>query len=93
MVAVALLPPAVTFGIMLGFGDASLASGAALLLAINVVCVNLAIKVVFFFKGIRPRTWWEKKKAKRAMAIYILVWVVTLIILVFIIYGRQAFAS
>jgi uncharacterized hydrophobic protein (TIGR00341 family) len=91
MVAGALLPPAVAFGIMLGFGDASLASGAGLLLAINVVCVNLAIKVVFFFKGIRPRTWWEKKKAKRAMAIYILVWVVTLIILVFIIYGRQAF--
>jgi len=93
MVAVALLPPAVTFGIMLGFGDTSLASGAGLLLAINVVCVNLAIKVVFYFKGIRPRTWWEKKKAKRAMTIYILVWVVTLIILVFIIYGRQAFAS
>jgi len=93
MVAVALLPPAVTLGIMLGLGDINLASGAGLLLVINVVCVNLAIKVVFFFKGIRPRTWWEKKKAKRAMAIYILVWVATLIFLVFIIYGRQALAS
>ncbi|MDX8386263.1 MAG: TIGR00341 family protein [Gallionella sp.] len=90
MVAVALLPPAVTLGIMLGLGDTNLAFGAGLLLAINVVCVNLATKVVFFVKGIRPRTWWEKKKAKRAMAIYIFVWFVTLIILVVFIYGRQA---
>jgi len=93
MVAVALLPPAVALGIMLGFGNFNLALGAGLLLAINVVCVNLAIKVVFFFKGIRPRTWWAKKKAKRAMVIYILAWVVTLMILVFFIYGRQALAS
>lgn len=32
-----------------------LAHGAGLLLAINIVCVNLASKVVFFFKGIHPR--------------------------------------
>lgn len=89
MVAVALLPPAVTLGLMLGAGDMNLAFGAGLLLAINVVCVNLAIKVVFFVKGIRPRTWWEKKKAKRAMVIYILVWLVTLIVLVSIIYVRR----
>jgi uncharacterized hydrophobic protein (TIGR00341 family) len=63
MVAVALLPPAATLGLMLGHGELNLAFGAGLLLAINVVCVNLAIKVVFFFKGIRPRTWWETKKA------------------------------
>ena len=93
MVAVALLPPAVALGIMLGLGNINLALGAGLLLAINVVCVNLAIKIVFFFKGIRPRTWWEKKKAKRAMTIYIVAWVVTLIILVSFIYGRAALAG
>ena len=92
MVAVALLPPAVTLGLMLGLGESNLALGAGLLLAINVVCVNLAIKVVFFVKGIRPRTWWEKKKAKRAMTIYILVWFLTLIVLVLFIYGRRALA-
>lgn len=92
MVAVALLPPAVTLGLMLGLGDVNLAFGAGLLLAINVVCVNLAIKVVFFVRGLRPRTWWEKKKAKRAMVNYILVWLVTLILLVSIIYIRRAFS-
>lgn len=90
MVAVALLPPAVTLGLMLGLGENNLAYGAGLLLAINIVCVNLAIKVVFFVKGIRPRTGGEKKKAKRAIAMYIFVWIVTLIILVFFIYSRQA---
>lgn len=93
MVAVALLPPAVTFGLMLGHGDANLATGAGLLLLINLVCVNLASKVVFFIKGIRPRTWWEKKKAKHAMAIYVLGWLVTLIVLVFFIYGRRTITS
>ena len=93
MVAVALLPPAVTLGLMLGHGDLGLAIGAGLLLAINLVCVNLASKVVFFLKDIRPRTWWEKKKAKRAMVIYILAWLATLIILVFFIYGRRAYAT
>ena len=93
MVAVALLPPAVTLGLMIGHGDTGSAVGAGLLLAINVVCINLAIKVVFFVKGIHPRTWWEKEKAKRAMVIYVLVWVVTLIILVFFVYGRRALAN
>ena len=93
MVAVALLPPAVTLGIMLGLGNDNLAIGAGVLLAINIVCVNLAIKVVFFLKGIRPRTWWEKKKAKRAMVVYILGWIVTLIILVIFIYGHRELAG
>lgn len=93
MVAVALLPPAVTLGLMLGLGNLDLALGAGLLLTINIVCVNLAIKVVFFLKGIRPRTWWKKKKAKRAMAIYILGWIVTLAILVIFIYGHREFAT
>lgn len=89
MVAVALLPPAATLGIMLGHGNFNLAAGAALLLTINVVSVNLSSKVVFFIKGIRPRTWMEKEKARRAMVIYILGWLVTLIILVFVIYARE----
>ena len=90
MVAVALLPPAATFGLMLGHGNFDFAIGAGILLAINVVCVNLASKLVFFLKGVRPRTWWEREKAKRAMVIFILMWLVTLMILVVSIYARQA---
>lgn len=90
MVAVALLPPAATLGIMLGSGHPDLATNAGLLLAVNIVCVNLSSKIVFYLKGIRPRTWLEKEKAKRAMLRYILGWIVTLIALVLLIYARSA---
>ena len=89
MVAVALLPPAVTLGIMVGTENMQLAGGAGLLLAINIVCVNLASKLVFFFKGIRPRTWFEKEKAKKAMVRYLLGWFLTLAVLMILIYTRH----
>jgi len=87
---VALLPPATALGLMLGDGDIGLAIGAGLLLAVNIVCVNLASKIVFFVKGIRPRTWLEKEKAKRAMVVYVLGWLVTLVILMIVIYMRRS---
>jgi uncharacterized hydrophobic protein (TIGR00341 family) len=90
MVAVALLPPAATLGIMLGQGETGLAVSAGLLLAVNIVCVNLASKIVFFVKGIHPRTWVEKEKAKRAMLVYLLGWLVTLFILMLVIYARRS---
>jgi len=89
MVAVALLPPAATLGLMLGHGDMSGASGAGLLLAINIVCVNLACKVVFLFKRIRPRVWWEKEKARRGMRNSVIAWVISLTLLIGMIYLRQ----
>jgi uncharacterized membrane protein len=90
MVAVALLPPAVTIGIMLGQANFDLAVGAGLLLAVNIVCVNLASKIVFLFKGIQPRTWLEKEKAKRAMTVYVLGWLIILVVLILVIYARES---
>lgn len=81
MVAVALLPPAATFGMMLGQGQYQLAMGAALLLVANIICVNLVTNIVFFLKGISPRIWWQKEKAKRAMKFYLLFWFVSLVVL------------
>ena len=89
MVAVALLPPAATFGLTVGHGKWQLAMGAGLLLAVNIVCVNLACKLVFLIKDIEPRTWWQKKSAHRAMKIYISVWVVTLLLLMLAIHARN----
>ncbi|EGV31262.1 Conserved hypothetical protein CHP00341 [Thiorhodococcus drewsii AZ1] len=89
MVAVALLPPAATLGLMLGDGRFDLATGAGLLLAVNIVCVNLSSKLVFVVKGISPRKWMEKQKAKRAMVIYALVWILTLLALILIIMERD----
>ena len=74
MVAVALMPPLVAFGMLLGAGYLQAAMGPLLLLATNVICLNLAGVMTFAAKGIRPRTWWEATKAKTAVRIAILVW-------------------
>ncbi len=89
MVAVALLPPAAALGMMLGSGQFVLASGAGLLLAVNIVCVNLAARLVFLVRGIRPRTWLEKQKARRATVIYLIIWLLTLLMLLAAIYARR----
>ena len=79
MVAVALLPPAATAGIYLGSGRVDLAGNAGLLLAINIVSVNLAAKVVFLLKGVSPRKTHDKLKARKATAVYVLGWIIILI--------------
>ncbi|WP_417470679.1 TIGR00341 family protein [Maricaulis sp.] len=81
MVAVALLPPAASTGLFAGSGEFPLAMRAALLLMINIVSVNLAALLVFFFKGVRPRTWLERRSAKRSVYINAAVWAVLIVAL------------
>lgn len=82
MVAVAILPPTATIGLMLAKGEYRLALGAALLLAVNLVCVNLSAKIVLLIKGVKPRTWLDKQKARQSIAIYITFWGLSLLILI-----------
>jgi len=89
MVAVALLPPAATFGMLVGGGRYSLAGGAALLLAVNVVCVILAAKLVFLAKGVKPRTWYARRKALQSTRLYLLFWAILLLILIGVILLRS----
>jgi len=91
MVAVAILPPTATVGLMLGSGNYQHALGAALLLAVNIVCVNLASNIAFLLKGVKPRTWYEKKKAKQSLIIFVLFWLIALAILVMVVKVRQEY--
>lgn len=86
MVAVAILPPTAAAGLMLGYQDYILAFGAFMLLAINIVCINLSANVVFLLKGINPRTLGEKKKAKLNTVLYLIFWILLLVILVTVLY-------
>lgn len=90
MVAVALLPPTATMGLLIGGGKFELVIGSALLLAVNVVSVILAAKLVFLFKGIKPRTWLDKQKARQSMTIYTILWAVLLVLMVVFILLREA---
>jgi uncharacterized hydrophobic protein (TIGR00341 family) len=74
MVAVALLPPATAIGIFLGAGEPDHALGAILLLSVNIVCVNLAAQAVMLTRGITPRAWFEKRKARRGSLINAMIW-------------------
>ncbi len=82
MVAAALLPPMVTFGLLLGGGQTSLAMGALSLLLANLICLNLAGVTTFLVQGIRPATWWEKERAAKATRIAISLWATLLALLV-----------
>ena len=66
-------PPAATIGLMLSVGQFHHALGATLLLAVNIVCINLSAKLVFLIRGIRPRNWPEAHKAKQSQLLYIFI--------------------
>jgi uncharacterized hydrophobic protein (TIGR00341 family) len=89
MVAVALLPPLVTFGLLIGSGHLGLSVGALLLVLTNIICINLAGVVTFLLRGIRPLTWWEADKAAKATRNAIILWVVLLVLLVVVITVSQ----
>jgi uncharacterized hydrophobic protein (TIGR00341 family) len=89
MVAVALLPPLVNFGLLLGSGHRSEAFGAFLLVVANVVCVNLAGVSTFLLQGVRPRTWWEAERARRSSRAAMILWASALAMLALTLFLSQ----
>lgn len=85
MVAVALLPPLMVFGLLLGGGFYSDSIHAFLILATNIVCLNISAVVMFLFQGIRPNKWWEAERAKKQTRIAIAFWLFLLLILMLLI--------
>jgi uncharacterized hydrophobic protein (TIGR00341 family) len=81
MVAVALLPPLVTCGILIGAGQWKLATGAGLLYLTNLICVNLAGVVTFLIQGVRPLWYWEQDKARKHARRALIVWLILLALL------------
>jgi uncharacterized membrane protein len=81
MVAVALLPPLMVFGILVGDGQFQASLNALLLFVTNVVCVNISGVAMFLYQGVRPNSWWEAKKAKRQTRIAITIWMALLVVL------------
>jgi len=86
MVAVALLPPLVVCGILLGAGQWNLAGNAALLFGANLICVNLAGVTTFLIQGVQPLWWWDKEKAHKATRRAIITWVICLLVLILLVF-------
>lgn len=91
MVAVALLPPLVTFGMLLGAGDWPAAFGAMLLLLINLICLNLAGILTFAVQKIRPGQWWEVYQAEKVTkaAFWLWIFLLSTVILGIVIWHRN----
>ncbi|MEJ2199631.1 MAG: TIGR00341 family protein [Desulfuromonadaceae bacterium] len=90
MVAVALLPPLTVCGLLLGTGLLKAAVGAFLLFVTNVICINLAGVMTFWFQGVSPRSWWEADRARKATRKALALWSGILFILVMIIFFWKA---
>ncbi|MEO9294469.1 MAG: TIGR00341 family protein [Nitrososphaera sp.] len=72
-IAVALVPPATTIGIGIGVGSFGIATGASLVLLSNIIGMVIGFMVIFLLKGISPRKYYEKQKAKQFLRINIMV--------------------
>jgi uncharacterized hydrophobic protein (TIGR00341 family) len=86
MVAVALMPPAAALGLFVGWGQWDNAVSAGLMLAINIAAINLSAKLVFVWKGITPRHWPEKTRARRSSRWSFAFWGATLLVLAVLIW-------
>jgi len=89
MVAVALLPPAVAVGLLLGKLALFEASGAVLMLCVNIAAVTLAGQVAFLLQGVRPRTFYRMKTARQSVTMSLLVWTIALLVLGGLIFFRK----
>lgn len=89
MVAVALLPPLVSFGLLLGSGNFFLASGALLLFLVNMICINLAGLLTFLIQRIRPIIPEKVQRAKRMTNVALIIWILSLLIFINMILLRR----
>ena len=80
MVAVALLPPLVTWAMLLATGHVGESLGALLLLICNVISINLAGVATFLMQGVSPRTWWDAERSKRMSKQALGLWIALLAI-------------
>jgi len=79
MVAVALLPPIISAGILFGGGHLHQAAGALMLFFVNMASVNFAGVATFLIQGVKPLSWGDATKARWAARVAIWLWAVLLI--------------
>ncbi|WP_123620879.1 TIGR00341 family protein [Halorubrum sp. CSM-61] len=66
MIAVALIPPAAAVGIGIAFQIPRLLLGAGVIVAVNVLSINLSALVMLWYEGYRPQRWFREDDARSA---------------------------
>jgi uncharacterized hydrophobic protein (TIGR00341 family) len=82
MVSVALLPPLVVLGMLIGSGLWGLAIETAVLVSTNIVCLNLAAIATFWIRDIRPQQWMQKFQASKITGVATVFWLIILVLLI-----------
>ena len=81
MIAVALMPPLVSFGILLGRGEPVLAVSALLLFLANVIVINLAGILTFRLEKVEPKHYFHQQVTRKKAKLLITLWILTLAII------------
>lgn len=81
MIAVALVPPAAIVGIGIALLDMEFIISSGLLLAVNVICINIAATLVFWKLGIKPGGFLEMMFSKKDVKKRLFITMIILIIL------------
>ena len=89
MVSVALLPPLVVLGMLIGSQLWGPAVGTIVLVSLNIVCLNLAAIATFWLRDIRPQSWWQKFQASKVTGLATVFWLILLALLVAVIFMFQ----
>jgi len=89
MVAVAILPPTVASGLLIGDGHLREGVGAGVLVVANVIAVNLVIMATLMAKGLSPRAWWRAERARRSARRGLAIWLTLLVLLTALLYMTQ----
>ena len=87
MVAVALVPPLVHTGLLLGSGYISAAGITALIFCTNIICINLSSMMTFLVQRIGPGYMDSSGTARKAAIIMLGVWILFLVGVVMAILG------
>jgi uncharacterized hydrophobic protein (TIGR00341 family) len=66
MIAVALVPPTAVIGIGIAWGLPTVVAGAAILVSVNALSINLAALVTLWYSGYRPDHWFRLDEARSA---------------------------
>lgn len=89
MVSVALLPPLVVLGMLIGSQLWGSAVGTVVLVSLNIVCLNLAAIATFWLRDVRPQSWWQKFQASKITGLATVFWLILLALLVAVILMYQ----
>jgi uncharacterized hydrophobic protein (TIGR00341 family) len=74
MVAVAILPPTCVAVMLAAQGWWEGASGAALVVVTNIVCVNAAGVGTYLVRGYRPHAWWREDSSRKTALVVLAMW-------------------